>query len=182
MLDLRLLRTDYEACAAALARRGEDVSSLERVRELDEAHRSAETERNQLRSEVKALSRTVADLRRSGDEAGASAAADRSRTLGEAERALAADSEELQSQLRELLLVIPNLPAPEAPNGSGPADNMVVRHHGWDPAITPDPWAEHQRVPHWDIGAELGILDLERAVKMSGSMFTMFRGDRKSVV
>lgn len=176
MLDLRLLRTDYEACAAALARRGEDVSSLERVRELDEAHRSAETERNQLRSEVKALSRTVADLRRSGDEAGASAAADRSRTLGEAERALAADSEELQSQLRELLLVIPNLPAPEAPNGSGPADNMVVRHHGWDPAITPDPWAEHQRVPHWDIGAELGILDLERAVKMSGSMFTMFRG------
>jgi seryl-tRNA synthetase len=177
VLDLRLLRTDFEACAAALARRGEDLGPLERVRELDAAHRSAETERNNLRSEVKALSRQVAELRRAGNDEEASALAERSRQLGDAERALASDSDELQASLRELLLVIPNLPAPDAPDGGGPPDNVVVRHHGWDPAADPQgPWADHQRVAHWDIGSELGILDLERAVKLSGSMFTMFRG------
>jgi seryl-tRNA synthetase len=76
--------------------------------------------------------------------------------------------------MRDLLLHIPNLPSPDCPDGKGESDNVEVKRVGVgdDPAA----WAEHQRVPHWDIGTELGILDLERAVKMSGAMFTMFRG------
>ena len=173
MLDLRQVRNDYEATAASLGRRGaEDLARLEQVRELDAAHRAVETERNGVRSEIKTLSRSVGDARRDGRMDEAEELAARSRQLGEEERRLDAVEEDLQASIRELLLVIPNLPAADAPDGAGPADNVELRRGG----RSADGWADHQRVPHWDIGAELGILDTERAVRMSGSMFTMFRG------
>ncbi len=173
MLDLRLVRNDYDATAASLARRGtDDLARLAQVRELDESHRAVETERNGVRSEIKTLSRSVGDARRDGRMDEAEELAARSRALGDDERRLDAAEEDLQASIRELLLVIPNLPADDAPDGAGPPDNVEVRRGG----RSADGWADHQRVPHWDIGAELGILDTERAVRMSGSMFTMFRG------
>ena len=173
MLDLRLVRNDYDATAASLARRGtDDLARLAQVRELDEAHRAVETERNGVRSEIKTLSRSVGDARRDGRMDEAEELAARSRALGDDERRLDAAEEDLQASIRELLLVIPTLPAADAPDGAGPPDNVEVRRGG----RSADGWADHQRVPHWDIGAELGILDTERAVRMSGSMFTMFRG------
>jgi len=173
VLDLRLVRNDYDTVATALARRGsDDLGRLAEVRELDEAHRAVETERNGVRSEIKSLSRAVGEARRDGRMDEAEALADRSRQLGDDERRLDAAEEDLQASIRELLLVIPNLPAPDAPDGAGPPDNVEVRRGG----RSAEGWAEHQRVPHWEIGAELGILDTERAVRMSGSMFTMFRG------
>ena len=75
-------------------------------------------------------------------------------------------------RLRELLLGIPNLPHPDAPDGGSDADNPVVR----GPSGLPDTFPEHRRVPHWETGEALGILDNERAVKISGAMFTMQRG------
>jgi seryl-tRNA synthetase len=173
VLDLRLVRNDYDATAASLARRGtDDLARLAQVRELDESHRAVETERNGVRSEIKTLSRSVGDARRDGRMDEAEELAARSRALGDDERRLDAAEEDLQASIRELLLVIPNLPADDAPDGAGPPDNVEVRRGG----RSADGWADHQRVPHWDIGAELGILDTERAVRMSGSMFTMFRG------
>ena len=74
--------------------------------------------------------------------------------------------------MRDLLLRIPNLPVDLTPDGDGPDDNVVLRVDAPDPSS----YAEHQRVPHWEVGAALGILDLERATKISGSMFTMLRG------
>jgi seryl-tRNA synthetase len=67
---------------------------------------------------------------------------------------------------------LPNLPAAECPDGDGEADNVVVRVEG--PA--PDSYQPYQRVPHWEVAEQLGILDVERAVKLSGSMFVMYRG------
>ena len=64
------------------------------------------------------------------------------------------------------------MPAPDAPDGLTEDDNIVVRVEGHDP----DGYAEHQKVPHWEVGEQLGILDVDRAVKMSGSMFAMYRG------
>ena len=60
----------------------------------------------------------------------------------------------------------------DAPDGAGEADNVVLRTEGYDP----DAYGEHQRVPHWDFATELGLIDGERAVKISGSMFTMYKG------
>src|SRR3546814_1597570 len=89
------------------------------------------------------------------------------------ERELAATADALQAEIRDVLLRIPNLPSDDAPDGASEADNVVLRTHG----PGPESFADHQRVPHWDIGTELGIIDGERAVKISGSMFTI---DRKS--
>ncbi len=173
MIDLKRVRSDYPAVAAALARRGtDDLDRLERVRALDEDHRAVETRRNEVRSEIKALSRTVGDLRRDGRMDEAERVADESRQLGETERELDAREADLQASIRQILLVIPNLPADEAPDGGGPDDNVEIRRGG----RSAEGWEECQRVPHWEIGEALGILDLERAVRMSGSMFTMFRG------
>jgi seryl-tRNA synthetase len=110
--------------------------------------------------------------RRSGDTVAAEAAADTSRRLGEREAELADEAAVIDEQLRELLLRIPNIPSDLAPDGAGDTDNPVVRVGGPDPASIPD----YRRVPHWEIGSELGILDNGRAVKISGSMFTMLRG------
>jgi seryl-tRNA synthetase len=95
-----------------------------------------------------------------------------SRELGDEEKRLAAESDRLRDDIRTTLLTVPNVPSPDAPDGASEADNRVLRTEGYDPAA----YGDHQRVPHWDIGAELGILDGERAAKISGSMFTMYRG------
>ena len=92
--------------------------------------------------------------------------------MGARERALATEYDDVAAVLRETLLRIPNLPAPEAPDGAGPDDNVVLETVGFDP----EAYGDHQRVPHWEIGAELGILDPERAAKLSGSMFALYRG------
>ena len=171
MIDVRLLRTDYDGVAAALARRGDDLSSLERVRSLDESVRQQRAERDEVRNRIKTLSKEVGVARREGRDDEAEVLQAQSRGLGDDERALDEQVEAAEAEVRDLLLRIPNLPSPDAPDGAGPDDNPVVRVVGFDP----DGYADHQRVPHWETGAELGILDLERAVKISGSMFTMFR-------
>jgi seryl-tRNA synthetase len=94
-----------------------------------------------------------------------------SRALGKSQAALDERVDDLAAQVREVLLGIPNLPADDAPDGAGPDDNVVLRTVRADRA-----WADHQRVPHWDIGAELGFLDNDRATRMSGAMFVMYRG------
>ncbi len=172
MLDLRLIRTDPDGVRAGLARRGADLDLLDRVLELDERSRGLQAEVDELRNRVKVVSKEIGQLFKAGERDEAEARKAESKALGEQEKALAADAEAVQVELRDALLRIPNLPSPDAPDGASEADNVVLRTHGADPAD----FADHQRVPHWDIGTELGIIDGERAVKISGSMFTMYRG------
>jgi seryl-tRNA synthetase len=174
VIDVRRIRTDYDAVAAALARRGGSLTELEQVRELDASLREVTAERDQIRSEVNAISKEVGTLRRDGRTDEAEAKQAQSRALGDREKELADLTDEIGARTRDLLLHIPNLPSVDAPDGAHADDNVEIRRVG--PGDDPSAWAAHQRVPHWDIGTELGILDLERAVKMSGAMFTMFRG------
>jgi seryl-tRNA synthetase len=80
--------------------------------------------------------------------------------------------------LREKLLMIPNIPAPDVPDGRDENDNVETRRWwvGMDQGAAFPTYAAHQRVPHWDIGIELGILDLESGAKLAGSMFPLYRG------
>ena len=172
MIDIRLIRNDYDAVAAALGRRGEDLGPLAEVRELDARVRALQTERDEIRGQVNAISKQVGQLHRDGRADEAAALQEESRALGERERAVDAEVDELGGAIRELLLRIPNLPSPDAPDGASDADNPVVRIVDFDEGG----YADHQRVPHWETAAELGILDIERATKLSGAMFTMFRG------
>ncbi|MEZ5203268.1 MAG: serine--tRNA ligase [Acidimicrobiales bacterium] len=139
--------------------------------DLDERQRRLGVERDELRGQIKALSKRVGELHRAGRPDEATATQAESRSLGDQEQALAADATAAQAEVRELLLRIPNTPHAEVPDGKSDADNPVVRIHGFDP----DGYGDHQRIPHWELGDRYGILDNERAVKISGAMFTMQR-------
>jgi seryl-tRNA synthetase len=173
MLDLRRFRTEPDAIRAGLSRRGGDAAaSVDRIIELDDRQRALGTQRDELRARIKVLSKEVGQRRGQGDAAGAEALMAESRALGEQEKRLDADADALAEELRALLLRTPNLPSDDCPDGAGEQDNVVLRTEGHDPSA----YAAHQRVPHWDIGTELGILDGERAAKISGSMFMLYRG------
>ncbi|MCY3967700.1 MAG: serine--tRNA ligase [bacterium] len=172
MIDLSRIRSDYEAVRAALARRGIDLSELEQVAVLDGKHRNLTTERDAVRHRVKQLSKQVGQLKRQGLDDQADALAEESREQGEQEKVLSGEVDALAEQVRQLLLRIPNLPSSDAPDGAGEADNPVLQVH----ALKPDSYGPHQRVPHWEFAVEAGWLDMERAAKLSGSMFAMLRG------
>ncbi|MDQ3757306.1 MAG: serine--tRNA ligase [Actinomycetota bacterium] len=178
MLDVRRLRSDLDATKAELARKGADPGVLDEAARLDAAVRELTQRRDDVRARVKALSKEVGAARRAGDTDKAEALGAESRALGDEERDLDADATAVEARLREILLDTPNTPAAEAPEGATADDNVVVRTANHDPAT----YGDHQRLPHWDIGSELGILDLERGAKLSGSMFVMFRREGAALV
>jgi len=172
VIDVRLLRTQPDAVRDSLARRAkpELLENLDHAIRLDVRLRDIVTERDAARARINELSKQVGQLRR--DKKDAEPLMAESRALGEREKALDAEYAEVEAVLRDLLLRIPNLPHPEVGSGVGSDDNKVVR----GPLQMPEHFADHQRVPHWETGAVLGILDSERAVKVSGAMFSMQRG------
>ena len=172
MLDLRQLRAEPDTVKAAVARRGEPIAPLDQVIVHDERRRATVSEADELRAEVKRISADVGALHRAGRAGEADGLRARSRELGARIDELAAEAEQLSEWIRRILLFVPNMPAEDCPDGSGPDDNVVVRTVGYDLGA----YGEHQRVPHWELGAELGILDIDRAVRMSGAMFAMYRG------
>ena len=171
MIDVRLLRTDLDGVRGALGRRGIDLGEVERAAALDEELRGLATRRDDLRGQKNAISKEVGAAKRNRDDDKAARLAAESRSLDEELSQLEPKAAEIEEALRGLLLRIPNIPAADAPDGAGEADNPVIETAG----LEPESFADHQRVPHWETGEALGILDLERAVKISGSMFTMLR-------
>jgi seryl-tRNA synthetase len=173
VIDVRLVRTDFDAVRAALARRGDPsiLESLERAAALDVRLREIIADRDSLRARVKSLSKDVGGLRRDGRTAEAEAVQAESRALGEQAAALDAEYDEVNEQVRGELLVIPNLPFDGSPDGASDADNPIVKG-----PFLPDSFPDHQRVPHWETATGLGILDNERATKIAQSMWTMQRG------
>ncbi|HTU38362.1 MAG TPA: serine--tRNA ligase [Acidimicrobiales bacterium] len=178
MIDIRALREDPDAVKAALGRRGVDGAEVDAVIEADAIWRARQRTAEELRSEVKALSRDVGLAMKEGDTARADELRERSRVLGDEERARAAEAEEAETRVRTGLLYLPNIPADDAPDGEGEDDNVEVRR--WWPGQDldrPGPQRlEHQQVPHWEIGEALQILDMERGARLSGSMFPLYRG------
>jgi seryl-tRNA synthetase len=174
VIDVRLLRSDPDAVRAATVRRGDPalLEQLDRAAALDDDLREITARRDAIRARVNELSKDVGQLRRTGDTAAAEAKQAESRALGDEERALGAEHDGVAAALRDLLLGFPNLIHADAPDGSSDTDNVVVR----GPFNLPAEFADHQRVPHWESGPALGILDNERAIKISGSMFAMTRG------
>ncbi|MEP7203685.1 MAG: aminoacyl--tRNA ligase-related protein, partial [Ilumatobacteraceae bacterium] len=174
MIDVRLLRTDPDAVRVALSRRGQPdvIDQLDRAIAFDALSRDIVAKRDAIRAEVNDLSKAVAETRRKGDTHGAEELQLRSRALGDHERVLANEFEIVQGDLRDVLLRIPNMPHPNAPDGDGDTDNPLVK----GPINLPAEFPAHRRVPHWETGVALGILDNERATKISGAMFTMLRG------
>jgi len=174
VIDVRLLRTNLADVRAALARRGKPdvLSQVDEAVALDSRLRDITSERDALRASINDVSKQVGLLRRDKKNDEAETLMEQSRALGEQEKSLQVDADRLQEELRQVLLRIPNLPHADAPDGAGDHENPIIK----GPINMPDSFADYQRVPHWETAVELGILDNERATKISGAMFTMQRG------
>ena len=174
MIDVRLLRTNLDGVRSALARRGKPdlLVQVDEAVALDTRLREMSLERDTLRAEVNDLSKQVGALRRDKKNDEAEALMERSRAGGDRERVLQSEIDTVQDALQQIMLRIPNLPHPDAPNGAGDHENPIVK----GPINLPATFGDHQRVPHWETATALGILDNERATKIAGAMFTMQRG------
>ena len=174
MIDVRLLRTNLDGVRSALARRGKPdlLVQVDEAVVLDTRLREITAERDTLRAEVNDLSKQVGALRRDKKNDEAEALMERSRAGGDRERVLQSEFDTVQDALQQIMLRIPNLPHPDAPDGAGDHENPIVK----GPINLPATFGDHQRVPHWETATALGILDNERATKIAGAMFTMQRG------
>ncbi|HYK83470.1 MAG TPA: serine--tRNA ligase [Gemmatimonadales bacterium] len=170
MIDLKLLRASPEQVRAALARRGDPSLPplLDELEARDIRRRALTGQLDQLKAERNDAAQSDARLMQ---EQGALPAALRAarRALGERIDQLAAELREVDAALEGKLLYVPNLPLPELPAGDA-SHNTVVRSWG-----TPRPAGPGLK-PHWELGATLGLLDLERGAKLAGSGFPLFVG------
>jgi len=174
VIDIRYLRSEPDTVRDLMARRNkpELIGLLDEALGFDGRMREITAERDAIRQQVNELSKQVGTLRRNGDDKAAEGLQAESRSLGEKEQSLAAETDEVTAQLKDVLLRLPNIPHADAVVGSDDSQNPTITGPNNLPATFPD----HQRVAHWDTATALGILDNERAVKISGAMFTMQRG------
>ena len=170
MLDIRIIREKPDFVAERLATRGE-ASAKEMVAKIlgfDERRRHAETEAQRLKTERNRASKELGARKAKGEDI--SAAAAEVRALGDRITELDAQAAAADAEQREELLATPNLPHPGCPIGRSAEDNPVVREWGNKPAFAFKPKG------HIEIGEALGLLDFERAAKISGSAFAVYTG------
>ncbi len=160
-------RANLDAIAQRLSTRGMTLP-VEQFRELDGQRRAAITESEQLLAERNSVSKEVGRLRKEG--ADTASLQERSRDLGDRIAALTKAAEELDTKYRELMAGVPNLPHESVPVGKSAEDNPVIRTFGEPRKFDFEPQN------HWDIGPALGILDFERATKITGARFAVYFG------
>jgi seryl-tRNA synthetase len=169
MLDLNFVRANLEAVEAKLRARGADPGALlGDFRALDQSRREAITVSEQLKARRNDLSQQVGQLKRAGLDA--TALMDETRALKEKLDELETAAASLDEQMRLSMARIPNLTRDEVPTGLSEADNFTVKT--WSEKTVFD----FEAKPHWELGEALGILDLERAAKLSGARFAVYMG------
>jgi seryl-tRNA synthetase len=169
MLDLNFVRNDLAAVEEKLRARGADPAALlGDFHALDLSRREAITKAEQFKARRNELSQQVGALKKAGQDA--SAVMDETRALKEQLDALDARAAALDEQMRQSLARIPNLTRDEVPPGKSEEDNVVVKTWGSIPSL------DFSAKPHWELGEALGVLDLERATKLSGARFAVYKG------
>lgn len=168
MLDVKLLRTNFEEVKNKLKHRGEDLTDLGKFEDLDRKRRELILEAEQLKSRRNEVSQQVAVLKREKQDADhliveMREVGDKIKDLDEALRGV-------EEELDRLLFSIPNIPHESVPVGETEDDNVEARKWGEVPTF------EFEPKPHWDVADHLGILDFERAGKVTGSRFVFYKG------
>ncbi len=166
MLDIRFIRENLDLVKERVASKGYEID-WDRFLSIDSERRRLQAELDELRNRRKQISKEIGMRKRSGEDVSSllSEAEELSSKVGEAEDRLSA----LERDLREILIRIPNLPHPSVPVG-GPEKNEVVKQWG---RIEEKPFKVK---PHWEVARDLGIMDFERASKITGSNFALFLG------
>lgn len=167
MLDMNFVRENPDAVKEALAKRHSKID-LDAFLELDKQRREVILSVEKLKSQRNSASQEIGRMKKAGENADAQMAA--VRALGEEIAAGDAKLKDIEAQLNAVLYTIPNMPAPDVPVGEDDSNNPEVRRWGEPRKFDFEPQA------HWDIGEKLGILDFDRAAKVTGARFTFYKG------
>src|SRR5512139_1411602 len=171
MLDLKVVRERSEEVKAGLRRRGIELD-LGEFLALDEKRRAAQQEVEELRRKRNEVSEEIGRLKRSGTPADDKVA--EMRTVGETIAGLETSMREAEEAQRSFLLTIPNIPHVSVPDGRDETANAVVKR--WSPQGTEPPALPFAAKPHWDLAEYLDIIDFDRAAKITGARFALYKG------
>ncbi len=167
MLDLNFVRANLPQVEEMLRRRGADPAAvLKDFHDVDRQRRHAITEAETMKAQRNKASEDISKLKKNGQDA--SVAIAETKDLREQIQARERVAAELDARLQEILSGLPNMPHESVPVGHSAEENIEVRQWGAPPKFDFTP------KPHWDLGAELGVLDLERAVKLTGARFAVY--------
>ena len=168
MLDIKRIRDDFENVKKAVESRGKGDYNIGRTIELDDKRRALLAEVEALKAEQNKASKEIPKMKKAGEDTTALMA--EMKELSTKIAGLDEQVKAVQAELRDVLLGIPNTPNPDDPIGLDDSDNVEIRK-----------WGEPRQFnfdfkPHWDLGTDLGILDFDRAAKLSGARFTVYKG------
>ena len=168
MLDIKRVRNEFEAVKNAVESRGQGDYNLPKAVELDEKRRSLLADVEQLKNRQNASSKEIPKLKKEGKDTTELMA--EMKALSEKIKEEDEKVKAIEAELQDTLLGIPNTPHPSVPVGESDADNVEIKKWG-----TPREF-DFEFKAHWDVGTDLGILDFERAAKISGARFTVYKG------
>ena len=168
MLDINFIRNNPDKVKQAIALKHENAASIDQLLEVDTQRRSMIHACEQLKSKRNEKSKEVSELKKKGQDA--SRIIEETKKIGDDIKSIEEKQKELDTQITNLMLRIPNIPAADVPIGKDEKDNVVVKAWGQRKTFDFTP------LPHWELGSILNILDMERASKISGSGFILLKG------
>ena len=168
MLDIKRIREDYEGVKAAVESRGHGDFGLSLIPELDAKRRAMLAEVEAMKNKQNVVSKEIPKLKKAGQDASAVMA--EMKELSAKIKAMDEELAQIEADLQNALLNVPNTPCAEVAVGESDADNVEVKKFMEPTKFDFEPKA------HWDIGQDLDILDFERAAKLSGTRFTVYKG------
>ena len=170
MHELRFIRENIDLVKAKTAQRGADTEPLDRFMELDASRLAALGEVESLKNRRNTVSREIAGLKKNGEDRQAEPLIEEMKAANNRIKELDEKLTGIQEQLQDIVLSIPNLCDDSVPSGHDDSDNIEIKTWGVKPSFSFTPKA------HWEIGVDLGILDFERAAKISGARFAVLSG------
>ena len=168
MLDIKKLREDFEGIRERVEYRGKGDFGIDDIKKFDEERRSLLAEVEAMKHRQNTVSREIPGLKKAGEDTSEIMA--EMKELSGKIKELSGKLSEIEENLKDALLNVPNTPAEGVPFGKDDEDNVEVRKFGEPTKFQFEPKA------HWDIGEDLDILDFQRAAKVSGARFTVYRG------
>ena len=170
MLDIKIIRDDTEKVKEALKKRGYSVEIIDRILEEDKKWRGLITKENELRFKRNEISKTIAKLKKEGKNEDAKKLIEEGKIISQEVEKVEDEKKEIERSLKNLLLQVPNIPHTSVPVGEDESGNVEVRKWGKPREFDFPPKA------HWNLGPDIGLMDFERASKLSGSRFTVMYG------
>jgi seryl-tRNA synthetase len=171
MLTLKFITDNQELVLAGLTKKGFDGNQLVAdILDLDANRKRTQTELDAGLAELNTLSRSIGQLMQSGQQEAAKAARERTASLKESNKALEATLKNIEGNLQECLIQLPNLPHASVPAGRTAEDNVVERSGGHQPELPAD------AQPHWELAKQYDLIDFELGVKITGAGFPVYKG------